>query len=219
MHGKALQTQADHVMLYQFKQLEHNSLKGTIGEQLARSFIRNKLAPKLTKEEGWNHVVYSRNDYKQHKKHGQAWNRKLFTFDEFRGDFLLHGFYATRRLLTKYAQVAGILLQHHCTPDGLLIKMQETGHKKKIDETTVRSLKARGYILRKQKATQLPIVEGGLEIIEIKSGRAAKLMDKQKQTYSNLITEGFPLRLIRVRIVSFDRNQFLVEESKFTKPL
>ncbi len=97
--------------------------------------------------------------------------------------------------------------------------MQETGHKKKIDETTVRSLKARGYILRKQKATQLPIVEGGLEIIEIKSGRAAKLMDKQKQTYSNLITEGFPLRLIRVRIVSFDRNQFLVEESKFTKPL
>lgn len=206
-------------MLYQFKQLEHNGLKGAIGEQLARSFIRNRLAPKLIKEEGWSHVVYSRNDYKQHKKHAQVWNRKLFTFDEFRDDFLLHGFYATRRLLAKYAQVAGVLIHHHCTPDGILIKLQETGRKKKVDETTVHSLKVRGFNLRKQKNTHLPIVEGGLEIIEIKSGRAPKLMDKQKQTYSNLITEGFPLRLIRVRIVSFDRNQFLVEESKFTKPL
>ncbi|UCD96209.1 MAG: hypothetical protein JSV35_06870 [Candidatus Bathyarchaeota archaeon] len=206
-------------MLYQFKQLEHNGLKGTIGEQLARRFIRHILTPKIVKEEGWSHVVYSRNDYKQHKKHTLLWTRKLFTFDEFREDFLLHGFYATQQLLTKYAQVVAVLIQNHCTPDGLLIKLKETGRKKKIDERTTRFLETRGLNCDEQRNTHVPIVNGELEIIEVKSGRNPNLMDKQRQTYSDLIINGCPLRLIRVRIVSFDRNQFLVEESKFTNPL
>jgi len=45
----------------------------------------------------------------------------------------------------------------------------------------------------------------------------AKLMDKQKETYNNLIAEDVPLRMIRVRIVSFDLNRFLVEEHKYER--
>ena len=37
---------------------------------------------------------------------------------------------------------------------------------------------------------------------------------KQKETYNNLIAKGIPLRMIEVRIVSFDSNRFLVEEHK-----
>ena len=73
------------ILQYRFKRLEYNGLKGVIGEQLARSFVRNKLAPRLVKEEGWDHVVLSKNDYKQH---AWTWNTKLFNFDYFREDFI-----------------------------------------------------------------------------------------------------------------------------------
>ena len=53
--------------------------------------------------------------------------------------------------------------------------------------------------------------------MEIKCGRNAKLMDKQKRVYNNLIAKDVPLRLVKVRLVSFDQNKFLVEEHKFER--
>ncbi len=64
---------------------------------------------------------------------------------------------------------------------------------------------------------EFPVVDGNLEIVEIKCGRTAKLMIKQKTTYNDLIAKGIPLRMIKVRIVSFDLNQFLVEERKYER--
>lgn len=49
-------------------------------------------------------------------------------------------------------------------------------------------------------------------MVEIKCGRSARLMSKPKETCSDLIARGIPLRRINVRIVSFDLNRFLVEE-------
>jgi len=198
---------------YRFKHLEYNGLKGVIGEALARSFIRNKLAPRLIKKEEWDHVALSRNDYKQH-----AWtfNTKLFKFDYFREDFIIHGFYANTELLSKYASAVGILEQNHCTPDGLLLKLKETGKTRRIKENACPSIaRLRIGTLKQGNVFKLPIVEGGLEIVEIKCGRNAKLMDKQKKTYNDLIAKGVPLRLIRVRIVSFDLNRFLVEDHQY----
>jgi len=63
----------------------------------------------------------------------------------------------------------------------------------------------------------LPVVDGGLEVVEVKCGRTSKLMDKQKETYNDLIARGVPLRLLRVRIVSFDLNRFLVEERRYDR--
>ncbi len=68
-----------------------------------------------------------------------------------------------------------------------------------------------------EHVAKLPVVKGDLEIIEIKCGRNARLMDKQKETYNDLIAKNVPLRLIKVRIVSFDLNRFLVEEHKYEK--
>ncbi len=61
------------------------------------------------------------------------------------------------------------------------------------------------------------MVEGDLEVVEIKCGRNAKLMKKQKETYNDLIEKGIPLRKVEVRIVSFDHNKFLVKERKFER--
>lgn len=203
-------------MQYRFKTLEYNGLKGIIGEQLARSYIRNKLTSRLIEEENWSHIILSKNDY---KKHAWTWNTKLFNFDYFREDFIIHGFYAKIKLLSKYASAISILEQNHCTPDGILLKLKETGKTKKLKEDECPAI-ARLKINRSLKHgnhVRLPIVEGGLEIVEIKCGRYAKLMDKQKRTYNDIIAKDIPLRLIKVRIASFDLNRFLVEDHKYEK--
>lgn len=205
-------------MEYRLKSLELSILKGVIGEHLARSFIRHTLAPKLVEEEKWDHVVFSRNDYKQSHK---AWNEKLFSYDRFREDFYSHGFYADTQLLSKYAMIVGVLARSHCTPDGLLLKLQATGYKRRVGKNVRpsnvrlrrRSSRARGEV------SKLLVVKGDLEIVEIKCGRSAKLMKKQKETYNDLIWKGVPVRMVEVRIVSFDRNKFLVQERKFEKSI
>lgn len=203
-------------MQYRFKQLEYNGLKGIIGEQLARSFVRNNLAPRLIREEEWDHVVLSRNDYKQH---AWTWNTKLFKHDYFREDFIIHGFYADIKLLSKYTTTVGVLEQNHCTPDGILLKLKENGKTKSLKKhpSTPLSSKLRIDDSLKHKNSKLPIVGGDLEVVEIKCGRSAKLMDKQRRTYNDLIAKDVPLRMIKVRIISFDLNKFLVEEHRYEK--
>ncbi len=202
-------------MEYRFKALELGILKGVIGEHLARSFIRRTLAPKLMNEERWDHLVFSRNDYKQSLK---AWNEKLFSYDRFREDFFAHGFYANRQLLSKYAMVVGVLKQNHCTPDGLLLKLRETGDKRKVRKNSrLPDLWIGNRSSEKREIPEFPVVEGDLEVVEIKCGRNAKLMKKQKETYNDLIEKGIPLRKVEVRIVSFDHNKFLVKERKFER--
>ena len=160
--------------------------------------------------------MLSKNDYKQHV---WTWNTKLFSFDQFGEDFLRHGFHANLKLLSKYATTAGILEQNHCTPDGILLKLNDTGKTRRMNARKASSAARLGLYnsLRDGNALRVPIVEGDLEVVEIKCGHNAKLMDKQKQTYNNLIAKGIPLRLIKVRIVSFDLNRFLVEEHRHEK--
>jgi hypothetical protein len=199
---------------YRLESLEWNGLKGMIGEHLARSYIRNKLARKIIDEEGWNHVVLSNNDYKLHRR---VWNQTLFSFDLYREDFLVHGFCACSKLLARYAEVVGVLLRSHCSPDGLLFKLREVGEKKKLNKDSFPAIAKLRFDPDNMNGGSLefPVVEGDLEVLEIKCGRHAKLIEKQKETYDKLITKGVPLRVIEVRIVSFDSNQFLVEERKF----
>ncbi len=200
---------------YRLKSLELNILKGVIGEHLARSFIRNTLAPKLVEEEKWDHVVFSRNDYKQSLK---AWNEKLFSYDHFREDFYVHGFYANRQLLRRYAMVVGVLARNHCTPDGLLLKLREKGSKRRVRKNTgLFDSWVRNKSEKHDDVAEYAVVDGDMEVVEIKCGRSAKLMKKQKETYNDLVWNGVPLRMVEVRIVSFDRNKFLVQERKFAK--
>jgi hypothetical protein len=157
-------------------------------------------------------VILSNDDY---KKHVWTWNTKLFTFDAFRKDFIMHGFCAHTKLLAKYAMVADILTQRHCTPDGLLFKLRKTDVSRTVKPSeyppffTSNVTNSHGT-----DRLKFPLVEGDVEIVEIKCGRYGRLMAKQREVYNQLIAKGVPLRIIRVRIVSFDYNKFLVEEKK-----
>jgi hypothetical protein len=203
-------------MEYKFKTLEHNGLRGKIGEQVAKSFVRNVLAAKLVKEEQWDHVVLSNNDYKQRPRSS---NTKLFTYDSFREDFVATGFFADTKLLSKYASTVTTLERNHCTPDGLLLKLKDTEKTKRVKESECRfSIRLHLKELQKDGGCYiLPVVDGDLEVVEVKCGRSAKLLDKQKETYNDLIAKGVPLRMIKVRIVSFDLNRFLVEERRYDR--
>jgi len=101
----------------------------------------------------------------------------------------------------------------------LLFKLRETGRTNKLKEKE-RSSIARLHVTLSNTYNGtyvFPVVEGNLEVVEIKCGRNAKLMGKQKETYNNLIAKDIPLRMIKVRIVSFDLNRFLVEEYRFDR--
>jgi len=205
-------------MEYKFKSLEYNGMRGKIGEQVAKSFVRNVLAARLTKEEDWDHVILSNNDYKQRAR---SRNTKLFSYDCFREDFVANGFSADVKLLSQYAATVGTLERNHCTPDGLLLKLKETQRTKMVKESECRfpvRLHLKG-IQRDGGCFVLPVVDGDVEVVEIKCGRSAKLLDKQKETYNDLIAKGVPLRMIKVRIVSFDLNRFLVEERRYDRLL
>lgn len=203
-------------MEYRLETLEWNGLKGVVGEHLARSFVRNRLARKIIDEEGWTHVVLSNNDYKLHTR---VWNESLFNFDRYREDFLVHGFYANTRLLARYSEVVSVLLQNHCSPDGVLMKLRENGEKKSLKKDSCPRIASLRLDPENEhgEALTFPVVDGDFEVLEIKCGRHAKLMGKQKETYNNLIAKGVPVRMVKVKIVSFDSNQFLVEERKFEK--
>lgn len=203
-------------MEYRFKPFAYNSLKGAIGEHLARSFIRNHLAPTLVTSENWDHVVLSRNNYRQRIR---TRNRNLFSYDRFRQDFISHGFYGTKEILCKYAAAVYVLDRNHCTPDGFLLKLRETGETKKLRNgafTPAPWLHARGQP-KNRNCIELPVIDGELEIVEIKCGRKAKLNDSQRKAYNDLIAKSIPLRMVRVRFVSFDLNRFLVEETKYER--
>ena len=167
---------------YRLKTLDKSILKGIIGEHLARSFIRSMLAPELIENEGWHHVVLSRNDYKLHSKER---NKKLFSFDSFKTDFVQQGFYATKKL------------RERTVPLGARLRLDESH--------------------RHGDRLEFPVVDGELEVVEIKCGRQARLGSKQKETYNTLIAKGIFLRMIKVRIVSFDLNRFLVEEHRYER--
>lgn len=108
------------------------------------------------------------------QKSARTWNKKLFSFERYREDFIVHGFYANMKLLTKYADVVGVLLQNHCTPDGLLLKLRKTGKTRKLKEKNCP--KVAGLRIdashKHGDVLEFPVVNGELEIVEIKCARA-----------------------------------------------
>jgi hypothetical protein len=100
----------------------------------------------------------------------------------------------------------------------LILKLKKTGGHKRLQKKSYPP-EARFRLKATEDGSRykLPMVEGDLEVVEVKCGRSAKLMEKQKETYSDLIEKGVPLRMINVKIISFDLNKFLVEEHRYER--
>ena len=63
----------------------------------------------------------------------------------------------------------------------------------------------------------IPIVNGDIEIIEVKTGKA-NIPPYQQKNYRQVVKNGFTFRYFHVDIVTLNENHFEVEEKLLTNP-
>lgn len=214
---------------FSFKRQDMNNWKGHITESLTRFYIRDVLCPKLEKE-GWFKVLFlpsiplripSRPTEELSASLRASYRDKYLSL---RTILLSKGIYPSQEFLEKCGRVNDFL--KHAS-DGILFKLRKTGEMKQMRDLI--SELGRGewsYKWRNEfeesdeirfstkevdEATEIPIVNGEIEVVEVKSDKG-KLSKVQKEDYSNLVKNGYPLRLFHVSIVSFDKNHFEVKE-------
>lgn len=221
-------------MKYSFKQRDMNNWKGRITESLTRCYIREILAPELEKE-GWDKVLFIQSVPLRIP------SRPTEELPPYKRDFyrdkyiwiktiLLNlGLYPSPEFLDKCGKVNG-LFKH--LPDGFLLKFRKTGEiksmKELISELGTSELSFRWkwkesgerdeyrFSTKEMGQTiEISIVKGEIEIVEVKSDKGG-LSRVQKEEYSTLAKNGYPLRLFHVSIVSFDSNHFEVKERLLT---
>jgi hypothetical protein len=149
------------------------------------------------------------------------------------------GFYPCSNLTNKTIK----LLQNlRCATDGFLFKTKRTGEtiRRKVafphliirrlsQEEIDRSIEQSEYatqagnrVIATSNPEEYPktfsIVDGEIELIEVKSGKRGRIKLHQYENYANAIKNGFPLRLIHVEIVRFEENHFEIEDRLITNP-
>lgn len=204
--------------------------KGFIAEKLVENYFGRVLGPKL-KEEGWDFVIFVLS--------GETYISPL----EIPIIFLYNNMLPTPTLLRKFKDLKsdlgtpdGFLLKLRNTGKSMPLKVaiDEIGAENysfgsiyrsypTFREIDLRLLKERGYVIEKwfsfdvkdhNENELLPIVDGEVEVVEIKSGKSRLTLD-QEWTYRNVLDKGYTIHLFKVKIISFEKNQFEIEENVF----
>ena len=220
-------------MKYSFKQRDMRSLKkckslinedvkkwkGGVTESLVKCYIRDILIPRF-KEEGWFKVLFLENIplylfMDVIPVYGQSYlslsselakrlpkelyqNQRDFLRDRFgliKSLFHEKNIHPCQELLNNFEKLC-ILLNN--TPDGFLVKTNKIG-----TETIA------------EESRKIPIVDGEIEVIEVKADKG-KLNRAQKDQYSTLVKNGYPLHLFHVSIISVEGNNFEVKDKLLT---
>jgi hypothetical protein len=104
------------------------------------------------------------------------------------------------------------------TPDGFLAKLRKTKQTKLLKDTLKEfGLHNSSWSSGHKDNEQLPIVEGEIEIVEIKTGKAI-IPSHQMISYRKVLDEKYALRFFHVNIISFEKNEFEIEEKLVTTP-
>jgi hypothetical protein len=190
-------------------------LKGSIAESLVRQYVEDETMPSLEKE-GWDYVFF------------MGYLPEIVPYDNLPPEqrpiqhggkfFISKDIFPNREFLTNLRKLDK-LIEHE--PDGFLVKLKKTGETKPLKEAFVEFglFGVEGYIGRSKNAKneQLPMVDGEIEIIEVKSDKA-HLQASQRKNYIKVVSNGYALRYFHVRIVSFEKNQYEIEEKLITNP-
>jgi hypothetical protein len=178
-----------------------NPQKGRLGEKLVKSYINDDLIPSLKKTEGWTDIIYTVAWFKA------TYSQDFQDFIKFEEEkqtrrLLANGFYPTKEFVDYFNKLIDSLSN---TPDGFLIKMKRNGAFRKVKEaieeynltSKIQLEDIKGNLLLELhiKDKMLPVVDGKIEVIEVKSGTGNKL---QVDSYKNSVANGYPLRLYKV---------------------
>jgi len=204
-------------MRYSFHPRELNRWKARITERLVECYVNDVLVSKL-KKEGWDDVLYT----------SHAWfaypNEKIEFFKNLEIRlFIANRLFPTKEFLEGFKKLTRLLEN---VPDGFLIKLKKTGKTKSLKEAlqesglSYHSWSFGGYRFDRMEHDEnelLPVVNGEIEVIEIKSGKSV-LPPSQKRSYRNILQEGYVLRFFHVNIISFKNNDFEIEEKIIRNP-
>jgi hypothetical protein len=218
---------------YSFEYHELNNWVASLTERLVECYIKDILAVSL-KNEGWDDIVYMSAWFKTNgsKLPSYAYT-KLDEREEKREELMLlgYGFFPTNDLLRVFKRLTSSLKND---PDGFLVKLKRTGKSKNLKSATKKfGLDFEGtsythFLMGKDifgsrqfaemfltqttsASSQLPEVNGEIEVVEVKTGKAY-LPSNQRESYLGAIRNGFHLRLFHVDIVSMSENHFEIKE-------
>jgi hypothetical protein len=197
--------------------------KGRIGEFVGSHYLDDFVIPKL-KEEGWDEAFTERA--------GTLFDDvpppPIFPENQFfidvvkyflRGESQKPPLWVTNHFISRLRRLTGELLIN--VPDLFLVKLKKTGEQKTKKEILDILMHDSRFRISPQniQTIEIPsliqVYDGEIEVVEVKLGKA-HLQTHQKESYQRAVSEGFPLRLILVEMLSFDRNQFEVKASIIT---
>ena len=132
--------------------------------------------------------------------------------------------YLSKGVFPSYPELYGrtyeLLALLQVATDGLIFRLKKTGKTiPKNSEPITEIFQKRKYWsvggIRPAKEDDLPdnipIVSGNIEIVEVKADKAS-IPPHQRENYRLVLEHGYPLRYFHVFIISFENNQFEVEE-------
>ena len=203
-------------MKYALSTTDMNKIKARITEQLVKRYIEKVLTPAL-REQGWSQVIFEPRTWFDDKYDllGLDWKLEQRFFID-------NGLYPTEEFLAAFKKLTKVLEN---LPDGFLIKLRKTKRTKLLKEALAEfGLEKDNWrihsfqpIKRSEYADneELPIVEGEIEIVEVKTGKAI-LPSNQMISYGKALQEKYVLRFFHVNIISFEKNIFEIEEKLVT---
>lgn len=218
-------------MKYSLSPNELNNWKARITERLVLCYIEEYSIPSLREEESWDEVFFDNLDNFDcplsaiEKGLLRGFETPIFKAklpyqqSFYRSQVKLARSYINRILLKKavfphqnlFDKWMLLLQLLEVRTDGFLFKLKRTGNVKPKEEI----ISELGEYVCPEGMIELPkavpIVEGEIEIIEVKSGKAF-IPPYQQDNYRKVVKNGFLFRFFRVNIISFERNQFDVEE-------
>lgn len=221
-----------------------NNYKGRITESLVRYYISENLIPRLKEEKGWTDVFFGKLESPLNRiekellqgntqavKEMEEWNRGYYLdrpkdiISEINKAFLCKKIFPNQQLLDNCLKLLMVL---GVSTDGMIFKTKRINKKisKQKALSTINENYNRvnletnipvNYVDKDDLPEKIPLVDGDIEIIEVKSGNA-RIPLHQIEDYQKAIENGFFLRYFHVNIISFKDNMFELKEKLITNP-
>ena len=226
-------------MRFRFNSRELNGFKARLTERLIERYMEQHLIPQLRREEKWDFIVYLVVPWCSIGGSFRDESAFFLSNGVFPTRDLLRSFERVTKALNNVPD--GFLVKLKKTGKSKTLKagLKEMGWKR--GESFRRSgyfstelissfssptdWQEKGYRIQREivfktdgyEERVLPIVDGEIEIVEVKCG-TSNLAPSQIESYRNAMKQGCSLRYFHVEIVSFERNEFNVEERLITNP-
>jgi hypothetical protein len=210
-------------MKYSFNRSDFRNLIGSVGERLVQRYIEESIIPTLL--QNWDAAIFTSawfGDDIEANKNVPSCERIYWRREE--KFFISHGFCPTRKFLEKFRLLTKLLEN---SPDGFLVMIKKTNTFKtlkdaleelQLSKTIQWSYGSNTFDRSKHNDNErLAVVDGEIEVVEVKSGKS-NLPTHQQKSYRSILKEGFQLRFFHVDVSSMAKNEFEIQEKLLTKP-